>query len=147
MIKKVIYGILKAMKVLLISLLLLSFLGVSALAFVTMYHGTSYGYKHCASEMATGIDCPVNPFAFADFHLNLFRGFSNAHLGEFINVFLASVTFLLLGLFFNLFRHNSFDISKPKQYRLEQIFESFTPLVESKTSYWLSLHENSPATQ
>ncbi len=136
------------MKVLLISLLILSFLGISVLSFVAMYHGGSYGIdKHCATETATGVNCPANPFAFADFHLNLFRRFSSAHSSEFINIFLSSITFLLLGLFFNPSGYNSLSISRLRPYRSKYFFESFTPLAESKTSYWFSLHENSPTVQ
>ena len=135
------------MKVLLISLLILSFLGISALAFVTMYHSGSYGInKRCATEMATGLDCPANPFAFADFHLNLFRGFSSAYFGDFFNTYLALITFLLLGFIFNIFGYGFLSVSRMRHCYFERFFESFTPLVESKASHWLSLHENSPAT-
>ena len=133
------------MKVLIVSLLILSFLGISALAFMTMSHGSSYGYKNCATEMATGLDCPVNPFAFADFHLNLLRVFSSAPLSIFFNAYLALFSFLLLGLIFNFLGHNSLSVSRLKQYRSERFFESFTPLAERKNYHWLSLHENSPA--
>lgn len=131
------------MKVLLISLLILSFLGISALSFTAMYHGDEL----CVTKTAAGLDCPANPFAFADFHLNLFKVFSSAHLGNFFSVYLALITFLLFGLIFDFFGHNSLKVGRVDLFRSGRFFESFTPLVESKTSYWLSLHENSPATQ
>lgn len=134
------------MKILLISLLILSFLGISAFSFIAMYHGGSYGIdKRCAIETATGMDCPANPFAFADFHLNLFRVFSSAPLGIFFNSYLALLTFLFFGFVFNLHGHSSLNVAKIRRTGFKQFFESFTPLVESKTSHWLSLHENSPA--
>ena len=134
------------MKVLLISLLILSFGGISALSFVAMYHDGSHGDELCVTKTATGLDCPANPFAFADFHLSLLKGFSNAYFGDFFNTYLALITFLLLGLVFDLFGHNSFKFDRRNHYQLEQFFESFTPLAESRISYWLSLHENSPTT-
>jgi len=135
------------MKVLLISLLILSFLGISALSFVAMYHSGSHGDELCVTKTTNGLDCPANPFAFADFHLNLLRGFSNAHLGEFINIFLALITFLLFGLVFNIFKQNSLQIDRLRLPRSGRTPESFTPLSESKICHWQSLHENSPTVQ
>ena len=140
---KAIYGILRSMKVLLTSLLILSFLGVSALSFATMYHQGS-GNEDCVAEMAAGLNCPVNPLAFADFHLNLFRGFSSAYFSDFFSAYLSLITLLFFGLIFDLFGHNSFGVGRANHYGSERIFESFTPLVKIKNSHWLSLHENSP---
>jgi len=132
------------MKVLLISLLILSFLGISVLSFVTMYHTDPYGDSHCVTKTAAGMECPANSFAFADFHLNFFREFSSAYFGNFLNTFLTSIVLLLLGLIFSRFEHKPLNVGSIKHYRFGRFLESFTPLVESKTSYWLSLHENSP---
>lgn len=132
------------MKILFISLLLLSFLGISVLSFVAMYHSNSHGDELCVTKTANGLDCPANPFAFADFHLNLFRVFSSAYFGNFLSTYLALITFLLLGLIFNLFRPNFLSADRTRHYPFERFFESFTPLIKSKTCYWLSLHENSP---
>lgn len=134
------------MKILLISLLILSFLGISILSFVAMYHGSSHENGLCITETATGFDCPANPFAFADFHLSLFRGFSSAYLGNFFNTYLALLAFLLFGLFFEFFERYSLT-GKSKHYQFKGFFKSFTPLVQSKNYYWISLHENSPAVQ
>ena len=133
------------MKVLFISLLILSFLGISILSFVAMYHNNSHGDELCVAKTANGLDCPANPFAFADFHLNLFRGFSSAYFGNFLNTYLALTVFLLLGFIFNLFGHNSLNTNRTRRYSFERFFGSFTPLVQSKASRWFSLHENSPA--
>ena len=135
------------MKVLLISLLILSFLGISTLAFVTMDHGNSSVFKNCATEMATGLNCPANPLAFADFHLNLFRIFSSVYFGNFLNVYLVLLAFLLLGLTLDIFRRNSLSTGKFRYAWFKHFFKSFLPLVESKTSHWFSLHENSPTAQ
>lgn len=97
--------------------------------------------------MAIGLDCPANPFAFADFHLNLFRVFSSVHLGSFFNVYLVLSVFLFFGLIFDLFGRGSLGVEEIRHTGFKQFFESFTPLVESKTRNWLSLHENSPTTQ
>jgi len=132
------------MKVLLITLLLISFLGVSALAFVTMYHDSSYRYGNCATEMATGLDCPANPFAFADFHLNLLKVFSSAPLGVFFNTYLALLAFLFFGFIFNLFGHNSLNIGKIRHTEFKRFFELQPSIFHSKSLYWFSLHENSP---
>ena len=52
------------------TLLILSFLGISVLGFVTMNNGSFHEDELCVTEAATGLECPNNPFAFADFHLN-----------------------------------------------------------------------------
>ncbi len=135
------------MKILLISLLMLFFLGISILSFVAMYHNNSHGDELCVTKTANGLDCPANPFAFADFHLNLFRGFSSAYFGNFLNTYLALITFLLLGFIFNLLRPNSLSAGRTRHYPFESFFESFIPLTESQTSRWFSLHENSPSSQ
>jgi len=135
------------MKILLINLLVISFLGISVLGFVTMDHGSSSGFKNCATEMATGLNCPANPLAFADFHLNLLRVFSSVHLGELFNTFSTSMALLMLGLIFILFGHNYFNVSRVRFYGSERSFGSFIPLTESKICHWLSLHENSPTAQ
>ena len=132
------------MKVLLISLLILSFLGISVLSFVAMYHNNSHEDELCVTKTASGLDCPANPFVFADFHLNLIRGFSSAHFGNFLDTYLALIAFLLLGLIFNLFRPNLLSAGRTRRYQFEHFFESFTPLAQSQTSRWFSLHENSP---
>ncbi|OGM98817.1 MAG: hypothetical protein A2649_02305 [Candidatus Yanofskybacteria bacterium RIFCSPHIGHO2_01_FULL_41_26] len=132
------------MKVLLTSLIILSFLGISVLSFVAMYHSNSHSDELCVTKTANGLDCPANPFAFADFHLNLFKGFSSAHLGNFLNIYFALVIFLLFGLILNLFRPSLLSVGRASCYQFERFFESFTPLTESKTSHWFSLHENSP---
>ena len=132
------------MKISLTSLLILSFLGVSALSFATMYHQGS-GNEDCVAEMAAGLNCPINPLAFADFHLNLFRGFSSAYFGDFFSAYLALITLLFFGLIFNLLGHNPRGVGRSNHYQLERFFESFTPLVKIKNFHWLSLHENSPS--
>jgi len=134
------------MKVLLTSLLILSFLGVSALSFATMYHQGSSN-KECVAEMVAGLNCPINPLAFADFHLNLFRGFSSAYFSNFFSAYLALIALLFFGLIFGLLGHNSLGTIRGNHYRLERAFESFTPLVKIKNSNWLSLHENSPTSR
>ena len=134
------------MKILLTSLLILSFFGVSALSFATMYHQGS-GNEDCVAEMAAGLNCPINPLAFADFHLNLFRGFSSAYFGDFFSAYLALIALLLFGFIFNLLGRNFLGVSGGNHDLSERFFESFTPLVKIKNSHWLSLHENSPTSR
>ena len=119
--------------------MILSFFGISVLSFVAMYHGGP-----CVTETVAGMECPANSFAFADFHLNFFKGFSSAYFGNFFSIYLTLVAFLMLGFISGLFGRDSLIINR-LNYRAERFFDSFTPLVESKTYYWLSLHENSPS--
>lgn len=131
------------MKILLSTVLILSFLGISILSFAAMYHG-SYGDGPCATEMATGLNCPPSPFAFADFHLNLLQLISNADLGVFSSIYLALFSVLIFSLMFGTdkrFLNSGLGDWSKYNYR----FQAFIPLVQSQTQNWLSRHENSPA--
>lgn len=127
-------------------LIIFSFIGIAVFGVFAMNHGVSHDHG-CLAAIARAADCPDNGsiFDFISFHLNTFKVFSTAVLGENFSSILLLVMFLLAV---------ALDISAGKIFAFPQtdsnlyqrnFYESFISLFKSQVNCWLALHENSPA--
>ena len=131
------------------TILLASFIGIAVFGVLGMNHEQSHdmGQNNCVVAIAKGMDCPkeAGPVVFTAFHIDAYKGFSLATLGENVTsaFMLAFVSLLFIGLaFFSPY------LFKPPQlafykYRFR---DSFSLPQKQQLTRWLALHENSPAT-
>gem|GEM_PF-6616742 len=107
-----------------------------------MNHG-SHTHNGCIASTADNTPCPgeSDPLAVITFHLNSFRNFSTATVTLF-----AMGAILLLGVAYGL----RWRLIGEKEFSHKLISAAFLkelPLpIKEQICYWLSLHENSPAT-
>lgn|SRR3989338_7802421 len=130
----------------LITLLILSFFGVTVLgawgmSFIDM-HSHQGG---CIASLANGFNCPNenSPWDFAYFHIDAFKSFSNATLSDGL-VSLIAVLVWLIGVFIYGWRSLTLWGSSDLAERLAHIFEPVNFSAHRHVLRWLSLHENSP---
>jgi hypothetical protein len=134
------------MKSFLTILLVTSYIGVAVFGFLGMHHKGAHGNGGCIASAARGMDCPkeAGPIDLETFHLDAFRSFSLATLGESITSMLslafASLFFLSLVFPAAFFRPLQFVF-----YR--QRFRRFFSREQQALIRWLALHENSPSFQ
>ncbi len=131
-------------------LLLIGFVGLAVFGVFGMNHGSGPSHdmaaNDCIASTVKGVDCPieVKSLDFAVFHIDAFKSFSLATLGEnFMSAFLLTfVSLLFAGLSF----FSSIFLRRPQLafYRY-RFLDSFSDFQEQEFTSWLALHENSPA--
>lgn len=136
------------MKLSLTTLVIASFVGIAVFGVFGMIH-MSHGHGGCIAATARGVDCPsdANPFDVAASHLDAFRSFSLATVGdEALNIFELFFTFLLfVGL--ALVARSVFMPPAPALFPLYRRRADDAPHspTREKRIRWLAFHENSPA--
>ena len=131
-------------------LLLIGFVGLAVFGAFGMNHGNGPSHdiamNDCIASTVKGVDCPieVKSLDFVVFHIDAFKSFSLATLGE-------DVVSVLLLSFVSLFFIGLAIFSSFLLRRLQLVFyrcrflDSFSHFQEKEFIGWLALHENSPA--
>jgi hypothetical protein len=136
------------MKLLFITLLALSFIGVGVFGVFAMNHGFDQTHKDCIAVVSQGIECPKQDgiLSLVAFHFDSFRSFSFAIFGgNFMSALLLAA--LMLTIASGIITKISFaPPATIKSYQRRQISDSYFFSFRQKLVYWLTLHENSPAT-
>jgi len=136
------------MKSLFTTILLASFIGIAVFGVFGMSHGQAHDMdpNNCIAATAKGMNClkEADPIDFAGFHIDAYKGFSLATVGENVmsSLLLAFASLLFVGLAFfspHLFKSPQFAFYR---YRFR---DSFSPPQKQQLTRWLALHENSPA--
>ncbi len=135
------------MKYLLITVLVVSFVGIGTLGFAGMSHSNSQNYDNgCIWAISQGTDCPKqgNSIDYLASHFNAFKNFSSAAFGT------LATTLLLLSLFivgttFSLLSGNLVSPKLNLSHHWLKRLDSLRLLSQYRLIHWLSLHENSPA--
>jgi len=125
------------MKFALITLLIISFVGVAVFGFVSMIFGADHN-GGCIAVNRLGSLCPINnPLIFLVFHLGAFKYFSTA-------VFGAVLLFLFFGIVFSILPKPLNSDEEGDEFVFgRNFFESFC-IFKKQLNRWLSLHTNSP---
>ncbi|MBI2113268.1 MAG: hypothetical protein HYT50_01680 [Candidatus Wildermuthbacteria bacterium] len=130
------------MKILVITALIFSFIGIAGFAALSMSHASEGHEARCIAAAARGIDCPreVTPFGFASFHIGTFKGFSLATVLEGIAIM------FLFALAYAFARISLVFLAAPPRLNSHAYCaqESFFTPQEQKLARWLALHKNSP---
>lgn len=133
------------MKSILISIVIFSFIGIAVFGIFAMAHSMNNSHDGCIAATAKGEVCPGdgNSLQSINYHLNSFRNFSMATIGDnFVNgmllVFLLS---LIIG--FRIFKNDQLKFSF--LYNQGELLISRASLFQLSLIDWLSLHENSPS--
>jgi len=130
------------------SLLIVSFSGAVVFGFVIMMDNGG-GYGSCFATAMNGTTaCPLgnNTLAFLAFHLNTFKSFATALMGENTALFLVFALSIILGMagiFLLRKAFSKFEIF-PLFFGRYLFSVQFVPLAKNQFIHWLALHENSP---
>lgn len=127
----------------LVSLLLISFVGLGVFGLFAMHHG-SEASGFCLARSAEASPCVnINPFVFIDTHISAFKNFSQSAtfgIGSFV-LALAALSVLFVYLFAaNKPPPDIFFGSRRVGYGMPLLV-----LERARFRRWLSLHENSPS--
>ncbi|MEX2053010.1 MAG: hypothetical protein WD898_02155 [Candidatus Paceibacterota bacterium] len=122
------------MKPILTMLVVISFLGMAVLGFWTMNHAT--GHTACAASLAQGSLCPNSVLSFISFHVNAFRTFSSAILGQLVLLFLAMILLASPSLV-----QPPWQSFPENRLRYTGIIEQKPPNIFIQLLSWFSLHE------
>ena len=137
------------MKLYIVTILIISFMGVAALgAMFMMPHGDHGEEVACIASLAKGNMCPKGDvFASLAFHVSAFKNFSTAvFAGSSLIFLLASIALLIFTsiAIFRLLAVPKTVLNFNTRYRYLFDFISIPPKQEFLR--WFSLHENSPTT-
>lgn len=128
--------------------LITGFLGIAVFGAFAVNHGADHGHSGCIAATAQGTDCPKeeNTLSFLNFHLNAFRSFSMATFGEnFANVLILLIALVSAVAFGIIVSINPATPALATNYHRRQFLESYSFPFQREFTYWLALHENSPA--
>ena len=136
------------MKPALTTILLIGFIGIVVFGLITMNHRNAYDHKSCIVAIAQGANCSegTDSLSFVSFHLDAFKNFSTAVLGNnILSIFLAIVALISFVGFGISLRVNVQSPQLNFFSRRGRFLESFFPPFQKELTRWLALHENSPA--
>lgn len=135
--------ILKVMKILGSSLIILAFISVSIFSILAVGHEIGHGICFLTANTGLKPPCPEkDPLGFLNFHINIFKSFSTA---TFLNNLFAIISILSAFLIALIIAALAFSYKKIAV-KLQKIAdEPPEKLASQKTLFWLALHENSPA--
>lgn len=127
-----------------IPFLLIVFVSITVFSIFGMHASMQDHTGDCIAAAAQGAGCPKqnNPLGYIAFHFGAFKGFSTAILVNIVSLF-SILFFLLLGIIFVIFLPGLIP-QKSARYQLHRK-DLFGLSSQYKFSYWLALHENSPA--
>lgn len=139
------------MKLLLITFLMVSFLGISVFSILAMGHGNEHFHGGCVASLAEGIPCRGQNAdrGFLNFHVNAFKSFSEAVFNSGLSAFLGLMVLMLgfLAVFYSgIFRRGySYIFMRPLGSFYHNLKDYVLPQNLIDMTAWLSLHEQSPA--
>ena len=127
------------MKLLLTSLLVISFFGLAVLGFAGMAMAAGHGHSDCIATAVQGAVCPEAPgtAGFINFHAGAVRFFSTAVIGASALMFLL----LLCALFSESIFDNLRRLPLLFRYRVPQFLLTPGALPKESLNFWLLLHE------
>ena len=125
-------------------LVISSFAGLTVFGILAPMHDADHGICFAVAATGSKAPCPVkNPLGFANFHIDIFKSFSNTVFSN--SLTLTAFSTVLLFMF-----AGALPKSAPPHFeKLALAFFSSTgyapeKIATRKTLYWLSLHEQSP---
>ena len=140
------------MKSVLITLLMISFLGLSVFSILAMGHDNGHFHGGCIASLVEGVVCNgiKNVKEFLNFHVNAFKSFSEAVFNYFGFAGFLGLAVLILGMlifsFLNAIPKTVLDLCADHTARFRKYFRDHkTCLNFIEFLGWLALHENSPA--
>ena len=135
--------ILKTMRRIIAILTIASFLAVVTLGFIAMAEHMSH--RNCIAALAQQMECPneQNILTYANYHVNLLKGFSAPVTPAIALTFLNFLAILIAGLIITglLLKESLFSFFDIKLFRRR---ERLAQALKHTINYWSALHENSP---
>ena len=130
------------MKSLFIIFIIISFSGVALFGIFGMHTDMQSHGNDCIGAIVRGIDCPKenNFFKYLSFHLNAYKNFSLAILGDGLMTFLFLLLVFLAGILLIRSLFSKLNFLPLFAWQLEPL----DLLTGKKILRWLALHENSP---
>lgn len=129
------YVIFKSMKILLASVLILSFISIAVFGIWGMHPGAAHTVTRCLASLVHGSFCPEvnNALATVDFHFNAIKNFVSVVL-----IFAVLVIAFVVLADFAYTSQSSVARQHIKSFQIRSAFSN------QRFNRWLALHENSP---